>query len=277
MIDNNELKVILAHKSPVYNVPADWQIVTTDPSFSGFYAPDHSKIRQDNNHDVLSEFGYLIPLAKKLKSMPDIATIRIVQYRKVVSNQPLKEAVKNQLWHSVLRRDLFEKYDLNQITTATQGVLLSSVYNLKTIIDIARPSIWKNILHNYTNNHITEDILSFVVDAIRCGQLSNSDADFFLNYDKFLIGGIGLGVFPSAMFIKIMEKIESIVNYHYTHGWIKRQDSYDSHNMAFCIERLSSFFILQELSELNIDYKKVAGDTTIISEDGIYNPKIAKK
>lgn len=276
-MNSKELKVILAHKSPVYDVPPDWQIVTTDSSESGFYVPDNSKIRQDNNHDVLSEFGYLIPLAKKLKTMPEMESIRIAQYRKVVSNQPLKEAITNNLAHSVIHKDNFKKYNLDQITNPNKSVLLSSVYNLKTIVNVAKPSIWKNILHNYTNNHITEDLLSFVVDAIRCKQLNNFDADFFLNYDKFLIGGIGLGVFPSTVFIKIMEKIEKIVNYHYTHGWIKRQDSYDSHNMAFCIERLSSFFILQELSEMNIDYKKVEGNTNIISEDGIYNPKTVKK
>jgi|688.fasta_scaffold166345_1 hypothetical protein len=271
MIDGKELKVILAHKSPVYDVPSDWQIVTTDPSESGFYVPDNSKIKQDNNHDVLSEFGYLIPLAKKIKTMPDIKTVRILQYRKVVSNQPLKEARVNNLAHTVLHRDIFKNYNLDQLTTTSQGILLSSVYNLKTINNAS--VLWKNILHNYSTVHFTEDILSFVVDAIRCEQLNNFDADFFLNYDKFLIGGIGLGVFPSEIFIKIMEKIENIVNYHYTHGWIKRQDSYDGHNMAFCIERLSSFLLLRELFDLKIDYKKVSGYTTIISEDGNYNPR----
>lgn len=270
---NKELKVIIAHKTPDYDVPADWQIVTTDPSKVGFYVQDDSKIRQDNNHDVLSEFGYLIPLAKKLKTLPDIKTIRIAQYRKVVSNKFLKETVMNQLVHAVIHKHTFKKYDLNQITTPTQGILLSSVYNFTKIVDNSSTSLWKNILHNYSNIHITEDILSFVVDAIRCGELSNFEADFFLNYDKFLIAGIGLGVFPSEMFIKIMEKIENIVNYHYTHGWIKRQGSYDSHNMAFCIERLSSFLLLKELFDLKIDYKKVSGYTTIISEDGNYNPK----
>lgn len=273
MIDNRELKVILAHKSPVYDVPADWQIVTTDPSKVGFYVQDNSKIKQDNNHDVLSEFGYLIPLAKKLKTMPEIESIRISQYRKVVSNRVLKETVMNQLAHAVIHKHVFKKYDLNQITTPTENILLSTVYNISKITDVSSNSLWKNILHNYANNHITEDILSFVVDAIRCGAISNSEADFFLNFDKFLIGGIGLGVFPSELFIKIIEKIENIVNYHYTHGWIKRQDSYNSHNMAFCIERLSSFLLLKELFDLKIDYKKVSGYTTIISEDGNYNPK----
>lgn len=272
-MNNKELKVIIAHKSPVYDVPSDWQIVTTDPSKLGFYVPDNSKIKQDNNHDVLSEFGYLIPLAKKLKTMPEIKSIRITQYRKVVSNQPIKEAITTNLVQSVLHKDLFKKYNLDQITTPTQSILLSTVYNLKTISDVSALSLWKNILNNYAVVHITEDILSFVVDAIRCGELSNSEADFFLNYNKFLIGGIGLGVYPSDMFIKIMEKIENIVNYHHTHGWVKRQDNYDSHNMAFCIERLSSFFILKELSDLNIDYKKVSGHTIILSEDGTYNPR----
>lgn len=273
MINNKELKVIIAHKAPVYDHPEDWQIVTTDSSELGFYVPDSSKIRQDNNHDVLSEFGYLIHLAKKLKTMPDVQTIRIIQYRKIVSNQLLKESIIDNLGHRVLHRDFFQKYDLDQITTSTQGFLISSVYNLKTIVDVQSPSLWKNILHNYSVRHITEDILSFVVDAIRCGELSNSDADIFLNYDKFMIGGIGLGVFPVQTFIKVMEKIENIVNYHYTHGWVKRLDKYNSHNMAFCIERLSSFFLLNELFELGIDYKKVSGFTAVVSADGTYKPK----
>ena len=273
MINSKELKIILAHKSPIYDVPSDWQIVTTDPSEPGFYVPDNSKIKQDNNHDVLSEFGYLIPLAKKLKTMPEIKLIRIAQYRKVVSNQSLKETALNNQLNRVIHQKFFKTYNLNQITAPIQGILLSSEYNLNKITHTSSTSLWKNILHNCATTHITEDILSFVVDAIRCGEMSNSEADFFLNYDKFLIGGIGLGVFPSEMFIKIMEKIENIVNYHYTHGWVKRQDNYDSHNMAFCIERLSSFLLLKELSDLKIDYKKVLGYITIISKDGNYNPR----
>lgn len=262
MINIKELKVIIAHKTPVYDYPADWQIVTTDLSESGFYVPDNSKIKQDNNHHVLSEFGYLIHLAKKLKTMPDIQTIRIIQYRKIVSNQFIKEIVVDNQSNVVIHRDFFQKYNLDQITTPTQNFLLSSVYQLK-----------KNMLHNYSVYHTTEDILSFMIDAIRCGELSNSDADVFLNYDKLIIGGIGLGVFPTQTFIKIMEKIENIVNYHYTHGWVKRLDKYNSHNMAFCIERLSGFFLLKELLELGIDYNKVRGLTAIISADGTYNPK----
>jgi len=276
MTNDEELKLIIAHKPPLYKVPCDWQIVTRDSTETGFFIHDDSEIMQDNNHDILSEFGYLIHVAKKIKDMPHIKRIRIVQYRKVVSSLPFDEIVTNNIGHKVLSVDIFKKYDLNKITNPNENsFLLSSCIDLKKVMILSANTIWNNILTQYSVTHSTDDILAFVVDAIRCGEITNEEANIFLNYDKFFIGGIGIGVFPSKIFIKIMQKIETIVNYHYKHSWVKREGKYEMHNMAFCIERLSSFLLIKEIFNLKLDYKKFIGHTAILSNDGNYDPKKA--
>ena len=92
-MNNTELKIVYGHKPPVFDVPSDWKILTTDQKISNeksFYVDDDSIWKNDNNSDVLSEWSYLIPLAKKLKTMPEIKTIRLAQYRKLVSNVGIK-------------------------------------------------------------------------------------------------------------------------------------------------------------------------------------------
>ena len=262
---NDELKIIIGHKPCVYDTPPDWQMLTTDPNASGFYVEDDSIIKQENNHNVLSEHSYLIPLAKKLNSMPEIKTVRIMQYRKIVSNIILP-AQFNSIMSLVLPKQIFKQWDFNQITApidSNNQLMLSDSLNLQG---------YKNILNQYSACHIREDILSFVVDSRRCGELSDVEADLFLNFPTFLIGGIGLGVYPTDLFIKVMKKIENVVNFHYKHGWKKRQDPYQSHNIAFCLERFSSFLLIRELQARNINYLNVTGSTVIISEDGLYDP-----
>jgi hypothetical protein len=164
----------------------------------------------------------------------------------------------------VLHKEIFKQWDFNQITAPIDNQLM-----LPDNLDLRG---YKNILDHYSACHIREDILSFVVDSQRCGELSDTEANLFLNFPTFLIGGIGLGVYPTELFIQIMKKIENVVNFHYKHGWKKRQDPYQSHNMAFCLERFSSFLLIRALQARNINFLDVTGCTVIISEDGIYDP-----
>ena len=86
MIDT-ELKIVLGHKPPLFDVPSSWHISTTDPNNKkDFYIEDNSIIKKDGNIDCLAEYGYLFCLAKKLKLMPEIKIIKLVQYRKILSN-----------------------------------------------------------------------------------------------------------------------------------------------------------------------------------------------
>ena len=178
---NNELKIIIGHKPCVYDTPPDWQMLTTDPNASGFYVQDDSIIKQENNHNVLSEYSYLIPLAKKLNSMPEIKTIRIMQYRRIVSNTVLP-AQFNSRMSLVLPKEIFKQWDFNQITAPIDS------NNQLTLSDSLDLKDYKNILNHYSACHVQEDILSFVVDSRQCGELSDAEVNLFLNFPTFIIG-----------------------------------------------------------------------------------------
>jgi hypothetical protein len=267
-MNNTELKIVYGHKPPVFDVPSDWKILTTDQKISNeksFYVDDDSIWKNDNNSDVLSEWSYLIPLAKKLKTMPEIKTIRLAQYRKLVSNVGIKNAIQDAKQFLNKKEDLMS-YDINNITQAGNlNYLISQAYEIHYFDTIQR-----TVLSQYKTAHHIEDLLRFTADAIACEEISELDANLFLHMNKFIIGGVGLGVFPTVNFIKHMEKLEKIVSFHYTNKWKKRSDSYQYRNLGFCLERMSSYLLFKELSELGIKWKSVLGHMVIISNDNVY-------
>jgi hypothetical protein len=267
-MNNTEFKIVFGHKPPMFDVPTDWKILTTDKKISNeksFFVNDDSVWKNDNNSDVLSEWSYLIPLAKKLKTMPEIKTIRLAQYRKIVSNVKIKNAIQDAKQFLNKKEDLMS-YDINNITQAgNSNYLISQAYEIYYFDTIQR-----TVLSQYQAAHHIEDLLRFTADAIACGEISELDANLFLHMNKFIIGGMGLGVFPAANFIKHMEKLEKIVSFHYVNKWKKRSDSYQYRNLGFCMERMSSYLLLKELSDLSIKWKSVLGNMVIISNENVY-------
>jgi hypothetical protein len=263
-MNNTELKIVYGHKPPMFDVPSDWKILTTDPSNNSeksFYVDDESIWKNDNNSDVLSEWSYLIPLAKQLKTMPEIKTIRLAQYRKIVSNVGIANSVlHSDSGHVVIQKKYLDLHNIGDITRAVNSsYMLSQCVMLDTV------------LSQYNVAHHIEDLLRFTVDAIACEEISELDANLFLHMNKLIVSGIGLGVFPTVNFIKHMEKLEKIVSFHYTNNWKKRSDSYQCRNLGFCLERMSSYLLFKELSELDIKWKSVLGHMVIISDDNIYH------
>jgi hypothetical protein len=265
---DTEFKIVFGHKPPMFDVPTDWKILTTDKKISNeksFFVNDDSMWKNDNNSDVLSEWSYLIPLAKKLKTMPEIKTIRLAQYRKIVSNVKIKNAIQDAKQFLNKKEDLMS-YDINNITQAgNSNYLISQAYEIYYFDTIQR-----TVLSQYQAAHHIEDLLRFTADAIACGEISELDANLFLHMNKFIIGGMGLGVFPAANFIKHIEKLEKIVSFHYVNKWKKRSDSYQYRNLGFCMERMSSYLLFNELSELGIKWKSVLGNMVIISNENVY-------
>jgi hypothetical protein len=267
-MNNTELKIVYGHKPPVFDVPSDWKILTTDPtnnSEKSFYVDDDSIWKNDNNSDVLSEWSYLIPLAKKLKTMPEIKTIRLAQYRKIVSNVGIENSVlHSDSGHFVIQKKYLDSYNIDNITQA-----VNSNYMLSQCVMF--DTVFTTVLAQYNEAHHIEDLLRFTADAIACEEISELDANLFLHMNKLIVSGIGLGVFPTVNFIKHMEKLEKIINFHYTNKWKKRSDSYQCRNLGFCLERMSSYLLFKELSELGIKWKSVLGHMMTISNDSIYH------
>jgi hypothetical protein len=271
---DSELKIVFGHKPIMFNVPSDWKILTTDPANNNeksFYVNDDSVWTKDNNFDILSEWGYLILLAKKLKTMPEIKTIRLAQYRKIVSNVKIEKSVLHS-GHNVIQKKILNTHNIDTITKASNSnYMIAQCVVLDRYVTFGSELLFNTILDSHHHHHHIEDLLRFTADAIACGEISELDANLFLHMNKGIYGGMGLGVFPAANFIKHMEKLEKILNFHYANKWKKRSDSYQYRNLGFCLEKMSSYLLFKELSELGIKWKSVLGNMLIISDDNIYH------
>ncbi len=273
---SSEFKIIIGHKPPVFDFSPDWHIVTTDSNNkTDFFVEDNFIWSQNENSDALGDFSYLIPLAKKIKTMPEIKTIRLAQYRKVVCNSKLLNLVyrKNSNFYMLKRKDL-KLYNFNKITSPLQSdFLLPPFFTVNSKLE--KTYQFETTLHHYKTCHHIEDLLLFIKDAILCSVITADDADAILHSNKFLIGGIGLGVFPKEVFINVLEQAEKVLNVYYRNSWIKRNNSYQYRNMNFLLEIFTSYLVLQELKKRDIDIQKVLGHLMVIDED--YQYQVGKK
>ncbi len=259
---HHELKFIIGHKPPTFNVPFDWHIITTDPNKKiDFFVEDDFVWTKNGHRDAFGEFSDLIPLARTLRNYSDLRNIRIAQYRKVVVNANCVSMEQTQ-WDGfyLIKTQDFEKFKLNCVTQPeSHKFLFSEALILNT-----------TLLDHYKQYHHIEDFLKFVSDCINCEVLSSEDANLLLHMNKIIIGGIGLGSFPIEVFLSVMQKVETAVSHYYTHSWINRQDSYQYRNINFLCERLSSFLLIKELDKRNIKLQTTLGRLFVITEDGKY-------
>ena len=272
---DSELKIVYGHKPPMFDVPSDWKILTTDSSNvnqNSFYVDDNSIWKRDGNQDILAEWGYLILLAKKLKTMSEIKTIRLAQYRKIICNVRIENSVLHS-GHTIVQKKYLNPYNIDAITRSNNSnYMIPQCVVLDPYVTYGSGLLFSTILGAYHHHHHTEDLLRFTADAIACEEISDLDANLFLHMNKLIYGGIGLGVFPAVNFINHIEKLEKIVSFHYANKWKKRSDSFQYRNLGFCLEKISSYLLFKELSELGIKWKSVLGNMIIISDDNIYRP-----
>lgn len=265
---NTELKLVLGHKPPLFDAPSGWHILTTDPdNKKDFYVADNSQIKKDGNIDCLGEYGWLFCLAKKLKSMPEIKTIKLVQYRKILSMYKVEPiGIGPESKANYMTQENFKPYE-SKLDAMMQGNGWGLL--LPPIIEFNNNNwIHPTVLHNYSHNHCIEDILRFTIDAVDSKELTRKDADDFLNCRGLIYGGMSLGVYPTELFIKIYDQVERIVMYHYAHGWVKSNDAYNYRNIGFCTERMLSYLLLKELHNRNIGIPNNNSHLIIITQEG---------
>ncbi len=271
-MNQHELKFIIGHKPPTFNVPFDWRIVTTDSNKkTDFFVEDNFIWTKNGHRDAFGEYSDLIPLARTLRDCSDLRSIRIAQYRKVVVNANHVNMNQTQWFkdfHLIKKQD-FKKFELNHVTQPeSHEFLFSECLVLKHGYNDLR--LFTTLLDHYEQNHHIEDFLRFVADCINCEVLSSEDANLLLHMNKMIIGGIGLGSFPIKVFLSVMQKVETAVSHYYTHSWIKRQDSYQYRNISFLCERLGSFLLMKELDKRNIKLQTALGRLFVITEEGKY-------
>lgn len=271
-MNQHELKIVIGHKPPTFDLPPDWHIVTTNPdNKANFFVEDDFVWTKNGHRDAFGEYSDLIPLARTLRHCEDLQNIRIAQYRKVVVNADHVSMNQTQWFKDfhIIKKQDFKKFELNHTTQPeSHGFLFSECLILKH--EYNNPRLFTTLLDHYEQNHHIEDFLRFVADCINCEVLSSEDANLFLHMNKMIIGGIGLGSFPIPTFLSVMQKVETAVSYYYANSWIKRQDSYQYRNVCFLCERLSSFLLMKELDKRNIKLQTALGRLFVITEQGTY-------
>ena len=60
-----------------------------------------------------------------------------------------------------------------------------------------------------------------------------------------VVGGIGIGIYPKDVFIKILEQAEKAALFYYKESWEKRTDNYQYRNIGFLLEILTTFLYVK--------------------------------
>ncbi|WP_175103160.1 hypothetical protein [Pararobbsia alpina] len=104
--------------------------------------------------------------------------------------------------------------------------------------------------------YFTEDLLRFTAEAVEQRVLNKGEVMPFFAEERFVPGGIGMGVFLTDFWVRAITSIETVVR-----GCLQRYgqriDSARMHNWVLCAERLGSYLLLNHLTNAyeHIDWR----------------------
>ena len=104
-------------------------------------------------------------------------------------------------------------------------------------------------LKHYASAHHVEDLLRFAAAAVELGVLHSREVELFFDERVFFMGGVELGVFPAAFWLKSIADIEAVAWACVQRYEVKRE-GYQSRAWAFCAERLGSYLLLRYLRSI---------------------------
>ncbi|WP_297354553.1 hypothetical protein [Paraburkholderia sp.] len=122
-------------------------------------------------------------------------------------------------------------------------------------------------LSQYCAAHPVEDLLRFVSEAIELGVLGQHEIAAFFDTERFVPGGIEMGVFPAAFWVEAITTIERVVLACVKHDPTTRE-GYQARRWAFCVERLGSHLLLKYIAER---YGTIDDNAAFIGQLNLYN------
>jgi hypothetical protein len=251
------LKLFIGHKPPDFGV---WPGFTYASQKGGdFPLPTDPKLDQITSN-VLSEYLSLFMLRRKLEA-EDITDglITICQHRRFVLNTAMGVKALNLPTTQMINA---------QAATGLNTELLMPVAGEYLI---ASPLVLRNsILNHYHVHHQLRDLLRFLSDLIDAQLLDTAGAHTLLNMNV-LIPGPGCGVFPIKTFLKIFALLEKCTLAWHASGYVPRTE-YQARSTGFMLERLNSYLLINYLIETGVDFEKVVGHTTVVSESNVLIP-----
>lgn len=176
-----------------------------------------------------------------LQNHPGATQVGICQYRKFLSRARLGVPALNYQVMDLLHRAKLDTAQLADLMHPHgQDFLIGQPGQFKV------GEVNYDYLYQYKDVHHVEDFLRFTAAAVELGVLDKNEVHPFFGEKIFFPGGIELGVFPAAFWLKNVSAMELVVRHCVQHHNQPRAGT-QTRAWAFCMERLGSWLLLKHL------------------------------
>lgn len=173
-------------------------------------------------------------LLTQQSNVPDKLTIW--QYRRFLSNKRLGSLSPN--------------YPGMMLVTpqSLMGVEIANPEHLAEPFYVSPMLRLAHMAKHYVRHHDIRDLMRYVAVAVDVGSLQPDEAVPFLETPYLVSGGLELGTYPAAWWIAAFSSVSrAALSFIECHAPARLDDPYQKRAVAFCQERLGSFFLLREL------------------------------
>ncbi|MBP8285360.1 MAG: hypothetical protein KAX57_00820 [Rhodoferax sp.] len=122
--------------------------------------------------------------------------------------------------------------------------------NIKTPFLLPSPIVVGNTYNQYCTAHRGQDFLRYIAIAIDLGIIDHKQAGQIFNSEMMIPGGVEFGIYPVAIFLDVVEKLEKICLEFAKNNLPSSLDRYQRRALAFCNERMGSYLLLLTLNQI---------------------------
>jgi len=190
---------------------------------------------------------------------PDATQVGICQYRKFLTRTRIGTPAANyQVMDLLPRPELRAEQLADLMQPAGRPFLIGQPGQFRV------GEINYDVLYQYKDVHHVEDLLRFTAAAVEIGVLDKNEVHSFFAEKIFFPGGIELGVFPAAFWVRNMTAMESVVRQCIRQFPTPRSGA-QTRVWAFCMERLGSFMLLKHLRQTAVNGDWLAPHTGFLN------------
>lgn len=122
--------------------------------------------------------------------------------------------------------------------------------NISTPFLMPMPIVVGSIYKQYCASHRGADLLRYSALAVELDIIKQSEVLDFFNSDLMIPGGVEFGIYPVAIFVNIVSKLEEICLQFSRGNQPAALDRYQRRALAFCNERMGSYLLLKSLEQI---------------------------
>lgn len=239
----------VTHQRPLYPLPADATVIWVGDMPVDDDLRDRTIVVRDKYPDLDFYRPYLLGSAGSFAIRREIAALgaqgdskdgllTIVQQRKFITRNMIGRPASN--------------YPGMQMMTAQEASSCgwsSGLAALDVPYLLSQPIMLDSYLAQYARDHRIEDLLRYTALAVELGILQAKEIPQFFGWKLHVPGGSEFGTYPLSAWMPLIEQLEKVALAFVEKHRPMDLSAYQRRGLAFCQERLGSFFIWRKLSE----------------------------